>query len=92
MTADRNGKISFSRVIFLPHNENSIVRKYDRIELASGLVVEMTRNHLLPDCGGALLTARSLKEGVRHRGGQRGRARARQGARGWELEGRDGGR
>ena len=61
--ADRNGTISPSPVLFLPHPENDIVRSFDEIEMVNGMIVRMTRNHLLPLCDGALVTARSLKEG-----------------------------
>jgi hypothetical protein len=63
MGADRNGSVSTSPVLFLPHPENDIVRKFDEIETLKGLTVRMTRNHLLPLCDGSLVTARSLREG-----------------------------
>ena len=63
LSADRSGKISASPVLFLPHPDNDITRKFDEVTLANGMVVRMTRNHLLPLCDGSLVTARSLKEG-----------------------------
>ena len=63
LSADRNGKVSPSPVVFLPHNKNNITRQFDQIETASGNVLTMTRNHLLPLCDGTLVTARSLEVG-----------------------------
>ena len=60
--ADRNGTVSASPVLFIPHAENSLVRHFDEIELVNGMIVRMTRNHLLPLCDGSLVTARSLKK------------------------------
>ena len=62
LSADRDGIISASPVVFLPHPENDITRKFDEVTLANGMVVRMTRNHLIPLCDGSLVTARSLKE------------------------------
>jgi flagellar biosynthesis GTPase FlhF len=63
MGADRNGKISFSPTVFLPHNPNDIERKHDQIVTGGGHTIEMTPNHLLPTCDGTLVTARSIKLG-----------------------------
>ena len=63
LSADRSGNISASPVLFLPHKKNDITRKFDEVTLANGMVLRMTRNHLLPLCDGSLVTARSLKEG-----------------------------
>jgi len=61
--ANRNGTISASPVLFIPHPKNTNLRQFDEIELVNGMVVRMTRNHLVPLCDGSLVTARSLKEG-----------------------------
>ena len=63
LSADRDGIISASPVVFLPHPENDITRKFDEVTLANGMTVRMTRNHLVPLCDGSLVTARSLEEG-----------------------------
>lgn len=63
LSADRNGKVAPSPVVFLPHNKNNITRQFDLIETASGKSLTMTRNHLLPLCDGTLVTARSLEIG-----------------------------
>ena len=63
LSADRDGTVSASPVLFLPHKKNDITRKFDEVTLANGMVLRMTRNHLLPLCDGSLVTARSLEEG-----------------------------
>ena len=63
LSADRDGIISSSPVLFLPHKKNDVTRKFDEVTLANGMAVRMTRNHLVPLCDGSLVTARSLKEG-----------------------------
>jgi hypothetical protein len=50
-------------VLFIPHPTNGLVRQFDEVTLANGMVVRMTRNHLVLLCDGSLVTARSLKEG-----------------------------
>jgi hypothetical protein len=61
--ADRSGKMSYSPVIFTPHPTNNVTKKFDEIVTIEGKTLRMTRNHLLPTCDGALVTARSLKVG-----------------------------
>ena len=63
MGADRDGKISYSPVIFTPHPFNNITRQFDEVKTMNGKVLSMTRNHLIPLCDGSLVTARSLKNG-----------------------------
>ena len=63
LCADRNGVLSYSQVLFLPHNYNNGTHNFDKIVTASGKIVVVTRNHLIPICNGALVTARSLREG-----------------------------
>ena len=63
MGADRDGKISYSPVIFTPHPFNNITRQFDEVKTMNGKVLRMTRNHLIPLCDGSLVTARSLKNG-----------------------------
>ena len=62
LSADRDGIISASPVVFLPHPNNDVTRKFDEVTLANGMTVRMTRNHLVPLCDGSLVTARSLKK------------------------------
>ncbi len=50
-------------MLFIPHPTNGLVRQFDEVTLANGMVVRMTRNHLVLLCDGSLVTARSLKEG-----------------------------
>ncbi len=49
--------------ISFPDLNPKIERAHDRIVTSGGKSVEMTPNHLLLDCEGALVTARSLKTG-----------------------------
>ena len=63
LSADREGNISATKVLFLPHKTNTIRRNFDEIETKRGKKIQMTPNHLLPLCDGSLVTARSLEEG-----------------------------
>ena len=55
-SASRDGVVSYSPVIFTPHQRNNSTHKFDEIATDSGKTVRMTRNHLLPDCEGTLVT------------------------------------
>ena len=63
LSADREGNISATKVLFLPHKTNTIRRNFDEIETKRGKKIQMTPNPLLPLCDGSLVTARSLEEG-----------------------------
>ena len=63
MTADRDGVIIASPVIFLPHTKNVIRGKMDCLTTVEGKSLCVTSKHLLPDCGGNLQNVRAFKVG-----------------------------
>lgn len=63
LTADRDGALTFKPVVFLPHKTNNVARKFERLTTASGKELFATMKHLLPDCKGALKTARDFTAG-----------------------------
>lgn len=62
-TADAKGELSFAKVVFLPHKNNSAVTKFVEVETYSGKRVRATSQHLLVACDGTLVCASSVKIG-----------------------------
>lgn len=63
LSANRDGEISYSKVLFLPHGENDTPTTFVEIKTESGRMIKMTRRHLLPLCSGELVVAQNLKHG-----------------------------
>jgi hypothetical protein len=63
LSATRDGSISYSSVVFLPHRENDRRATFVEVNTASGKTVKLTRGHLLPLCDGSLMVANDIKEG-----------------------------
>jgi hypothetical protein len=63
LTADGNGKLSFSEVIFLPHAANSDPATFVELTTGSGKSLKATKMHLLQTCSGSLAFASSFAVG-----------------------------
>jgi len=59
-SADFNGTVSISPVVFLPHKSNDELTTFLEVTTESGKSVHMTPDHLIPNCGGDIIVARSL--------------------------------
>jgi hypothetical protein len=60
LSSTRDGKVSFSKVVFLPHGENDTPTKFLEIVTESKKTVKMTAGHLVQLCSGKLVTAHEL--------------------------------
>lgn len=63
LTANSNGELSFSDVIFLPHKYNNELFEFIELSTANNISVKATMNHLMKACDGSLVYAKSLKPG-----------------------------
>lgn len=63
LTANAQGKLSFSEVVFLPHGLNDQEATFVDISTASGRRVKATSMHLMQTCEGSLVYAETLKAG-----------------------------
>lgn len=64
LTADANGKLSFSEVVFLPHGPNEKDAIFVQLTLSEGQALKATPKHLLRTCGGSLAAAGELDIGA----------------------------
>lgn len=64
LSANRDGELSYSSVVFIPHGENDHRTRFVELKTAKGKVIKMTRRHLLPICSGELMAAQDLKLGA----------------------------
>mmetsp|Transcript_40137 Transcript_40137/g.51718 ORF Transcript_40137/g.51718 Transcript_40137/m.51718 type:complete len:343 (-) Transcript_40137:168-1196(-) len=61
LTSTRNGEISYSSVIFLPHGENDTPTTFlEIITLKYNLKIKMTKGHLILTCNGDLIPSHEL--------------------------------
>jgi len=63
LSADANGALSFSDVVFLPHAANGKLATFMQITTSGGKSLKATKMHLLQTCTGDLAYAGSLKSG-----------------------------
>jgi hypothetical protein len=63
LSANREGEISHSPVVFLPHGENEKSSKFVKVVLKDHKEIKMTTRHLVPACDGKLTTAKNIKAG-----------------------------
>ena len=61
LSADVQGKTSFSDVVYVPHSANTIEAMFVVLTTESGRSVKMTTNHILPagQCGAAMSVRRA---------------------------------
>jgi len=63
LSADAQGALSYSDVVFLPHATNNKVATFVSIATEGGKVLKATKTHLLQTCSGDLAYAGALKAG-----------------------------
>jgi len=63
LTANAQGELSFSDVVFLPHAANKEVATFAELTTDSGKSIKATKMHLLQSCSGELAYAGSFKKG-----------------------------
>jgi len=64
LTADANGELSFSNVVFLPHGPNEKNAMFVQLTLGEGQALKATPKHLLRTCDGSLAAAGELDIGT----------------------------
>jgi len=63
LTANADGALSYSPVVFLPHGANSQDAEFVELVTSGGKNLKATPMHLVQTCGGALAYAGGLKAG-----------------------------
>jgi hypothetical protein len=63
LSATREGTVSYSPVVFLPHGENKKSSKFVKVITENKKEIKMTRGHLIPLCNGKLESAKDLNIG-----------------------------
>lgn len=63
LTANAQGELSFSDVVFLPHAANKEVATFAELTTVSGKSIKATKMHLLQACSGELVYAGNFKKG-----------------------------
>lgn len=63
LTADAEGELSFSDVVFLPHATNKELATFAELTTVSGKSIKATKMHLVQACSGELAYAGSFKKG-----------------------------
>jgi len=61
-SANRDGVVSYSSVVFLPHGENDIPTTFLEVITESSKKIKMTRGHLIQLCNGDLVSAHELSK------------------------------
>lgn len=64
LSSTRNGTLSFSPVVFLPHGPNNRATDFVEIRTSAGNALRMTPMHLVPLCDGGLASAIDLTPGT----------------------------